>query len=136
MDRVVTEPKEGASSPDPFMSLLDTTQQALESAMSGSMLRQTLLTNNLANVDTPGYQPEDVNFQTTLQSAIQSGQPLDSVTFQPYSEQQATSADGNGVSPEQQEAALSSNGLLYETLTQIATQREAILESAMGIGQS
>jgi flagellar basal-body rod protein FlgB len=118
------------------MSLLDTTQQALESAMSGSMLRQTLLTNNLANVDTPGYQPEDVNFQSTLQSAIQSGQPLDSVTFQPYSEQQATSADGNGVSPEQQQAALSSNGLLYETLTQIATQREAILESAMGIGQS
>jgi len=136
MDRVVAEPKEGASFTGPLMSLLDTTQQALESAMSGSMLRQTLLTNNLANVDTPGYQPEDVNFQTTLQSAIQSGQPLDSVTFQPYSEQQATSADGNGVSPEQQEAALSSNGLLYETLTQIATQREAILESAMGIGQS
>ena len=67
------------------MSLLDTTQQALESAMSGSMLRQTLLTNNLANVDTPGYQPEDVNFQSTLPSAIQSGQSLGSVTYQPYS---------------------------------------------------
>jgi hypothetical protein len=26
--------------------------------------------------------------------------------------------------------------LLYETLTQIATQRESILESAMGMGQS
>ena len=56
------------------MSLLDTTQQALESAMSGSMLRQTLLTNNVANADTPGYQPEDVNFQNTLAQAIQSGQ--------------------------------------------------------------
>ena len=52
------------------MSLLDTTQQALESAMSGSMMRQTLLTNNLANASTPGYQPEDVNFQSSLQSAI------------------------------------------------------------------
>ena len=136
MDRVVTEPKEGASFAGPFMSLLDTTQQALESAMSGSMLRQTLLTNNLANVDTPGYQPEDVNFQSTLQAAIQSGQPLGQLTYQPYSVAQSVGPDGNGVSPEQQEAALSQNGLLYETLTQIAAQRESILESAMGIGQS
>ena len=136
MDRVVTEPKEGASSSDLCMSLLDTTQQALESAMSGSMLRQTLLTNNLANVDTPGYQPEDVNFQSTLASAIQSGQPLGSVSYQPYSTAQSVGPDGNGVSPEQQEASLSQNGLLYETLTQVATQRESILESAMGIGQS
>ena len=118
------------------MSLLDATQQALESAMSGSELRNTLLTNNLANVDTPGYQPEDVNFQATLQQAMQSGQSPSSVNFQPYSVQQSTGADGNGVTPEQQEADLSQNGLLYETLTQIATQREGILESAMGIGQS
>ena len=118
------------------MSLLDTTQQALESAMSGSMMRQTLLTNNLANVSTPGYQPEDVNFQSTLQAAIQSGQPVDQVSFQPFTEQQATDPDGNGVSPEQTQASLSQNGLLYETLTQVAAQREHILQSAMGIGQS
>ena len=117
------------------MSLLDTTQQALESAMSGSALRNTLLTNNLANVDTPGYQPEDVNFQSTLQSAIQSGSPIAQVTFQPFTSQQAVGPDGNGVSPEQTQAALAQNGLLYETLTQVAAQREHILQSAMGIGQ-
>jgi flagellar basal-body rod protein FlgB len=118
------------------MSLLDTTQQALESAMSGSALRNTLLTNNLANVDTPGYQPQDVNFSSTLQAAIQSGSPLGQVTFQPYSVGQAVGPDGNGVSPEQTQAALSQNGLLYETLTQVAAQREHILQDAMGIGQS
>jgi flagellar basal-body rod protein FlgB len=118
------------------MSLVDSTQQALESAMSGAELRNTLLTQNLANVDTPGYQAQDVNFQATLQQAMQSGQSPSSVTFQPYTVPGSTGADGNGVSPEQQEADLSQNGLLYETLTQIATQRESILESAMGIGQS
>ncbi|HUA47906.1 MAG TPA: hypothetical protein VMA77_21900 [Solirubrobacteraceae bacterium] len=118
------------------MSLLDATQQALESAMSGSELRNTLLTQNLANVDTPGYQAQDVNFQASLAQAIQAGQSPSSVTFQPYTVAGSTGADGNGVSPEQQEAALSQNGLLYETLTQIAAQRESILESAMGIGQS
>jgi flagellar basal-body rod protein FlgB len=117
------------------MSLLDTTQQALESAMSGSALRNTLLTNNLANVDTPGYQPEDVNFQSTLQAAIQSGSPVSGVTFQPFTAQQAVGPDGNGVSPEQTQADLAQNGLLYETLTQVAAQREHILQDAIGLGQ-
>jgi flagellar basal-body rod protein FlgB len=137
MDRVVVQAQGGRTNPGSFsMSLLDTTQQALESAMSGSALRNTLLTNNLANVDTPGYQPEDVNFQSTLQSAISAGQPVDQVSFQPYTVQQAVGSDGNGVSPEQQQAALSQNGLLYETLTRVAAQREHILQDAMGIGQS
>ena len=52
------------------MSFLDTTQLALEAAMSGSMLRQTLLTNDLANADTPGFQPQDVNFQQPLAHAL------------------------------------------------------------------
>ena len=45
------------------------------------------------------------------------------------------SADGNGVSGEQDSAQLAENGLLYETLTQVAAQRESILKTAMGIAQ-
>lgn len=116
------------------MSLVDTTQQALESAMSGSELRQTLLTNNLANVDTPGYQPEDVNFQSQLQNALANGQAPTQVTFQPYTEQMSVGPDGNGVDANQQQAYMSENGLLYETLTQIAAQREQIMLTAMGMG--
>ncbi len=118
------------------MSLLDTTQLALEAAMRGSMLRQTLLTNNLANVDTPGYQREDVNFQGTLEAAIQSGQPLDQLTFQPVIQRQAVSPDGNGVNPEQESANIAENGLLYQELTQVAARREQILIAAIGMGQS
>jgi flagellar basal-body rod protein FlgB len=115
------------------MSLLDTTQIALEAAMSGSMMRQTLLTNNLANVDTPGYQRQDVDFQGTLNAAMQSGQPLDQVTFQPFTQQQTVQADGNGVDPEQESANIAENGLLYQELAQVAAQRESILKSAMGV---
>jgi flagellar basal-body rod protein FlgB len=115
------------------MSLLDPTQLALETAMRGSMMRQTLLTNNLANVDTPGYQRQDVDFQGALNAAIQSGQPVDQVTFQPTTQQQTLRADGNGVDPEQESANISENGLLYEELTQVAAQRESILKSAMGV---
>ncbi len=114
------------------MSLVDSTQLALTAAIRGSMLRQTLLTNNLANVDTPGYQPQDVNFQATLENALQSGQPVDQVTFQPYTVNQATRADGNGVSAEQQSAQIAENGLLYQELTAVASSRTAILKSAIG----
>ena len=116
------------------MSLLDSTQLALETAMRGSMQRQALLTNNLANVDTPGYEPEDVDFQSQLDAAMQNGQSPKQVAFQPAVSPQTTSADGNGVDPEQTEANISENGLLYSELTQVAGAREQILRTAMGIG--
>jgi flagellar basal-body rod protein FlgB len=115
------------------MSLLDPTQLALESAMRGSMLRQTLLTNNLANADTPGYQREDVNFQGTLANAMAAGQSPDSVAFTPQVQSGTVGADGNGVNGEQDSADLAENGLLYENLTAIAAQREQILKTAMGV---
>ena len=115
------------------MSLLDTTQLSLEAAMRGSMLRQTLLTNNLANADTPGYQRQDVNFQSTLDSALSAGQSPNAVTFTPQVISGAVSADGNGVNGEQDAANLAENGLLYEDLTAVAAQREQILKTAMGV---
>ena len=114
------------------MSLLDTTQLALEAAMQGSMLRQSLLTNNLANADTPGYQRQDVNFQSTLAGAMQSGQSLGSLSFQPYTQNQVMSADGNGVNSETESANLAENGVLYQDLTEVATAREQILITAIG----
>jgi len=100
--------------------------------MRGSILRNTLLTNNLANVDTPGYQRQDVDFQSQLQDAIDSGQPLDQLTFKPYTDQQTMRADGNGVNAEQESANLAENGLLYQELAQVAGAREQILLAAMG----
>ena len=114
------------------MTLLDNTQLALESAMSGSMLRQTLLNNNMANANTPGYKPQDVNFQATLGAAINSGQSPEAVSFQPVTINQTTGADGNGVSADQTSAQIAENGLLYQDLTQIAAARDQILKTAIG----
>lgn len=100
--------------------------------MRGSMLRQSLLTNNLANVDTPGYQREDVDFQGTLQSAITDGQNPADVSFDPVTQAGAVQADGNGISGEQESADLAENGLLYEHLTAVASARNDIMKTAIG----
>jgi flagellar basal-body rod protein FlgB len=113
------------------MSILDTTELALIAAMRGSMQRQTVLTSNLSNVDTPGYQRQDVNFQGALDAAIQNGQPLNSLTFQTVTDPQVVRADGNGVDAEKEQAYLAENGLLYQELTQVAATRDQILQSAI-----
>jgi flagellar basal-body rod protein FlgB len=113
------------------MSLLDSTQLALQSAMSGSMMRQSLLTNDLANAETPGYQPEDVNFQATLQSALAQGQDPTALTFTPYTQPQTNGPNGNGVDTELTNAQIAENGLLYQNLTQIAAARDTILQDAI-----
>ena len=101
--------------------------------MRGSMLRNSLLTNNLANIDTPGYQREDVNFQGTLQAAMDNGQSVADVTFTPTTVAGGASANGNGVgSGEQDSAALAENGLLYENLTAVASAREQVMRTAIG----
>jgi flagellar basal-body rod protein FlgB len=97
------------------------------------MLRQSLLTNNLANVNTPGYQRQDVNFQSTLASALQNGQSPDAVSFSPYTQQQSVRGDGNGVSADQESANLAENGILFQDVTEIAASREQIMLAAMGM---
>lgn len=113
------------------MPLLDNTQLALESAMSGSMLRQSVLANDLANANTPNFRPEDVNFQQTLAGAMAAGQSPTSVTFAPFTENVVNSADGNGVNSDAVNAQIAANGLLYQDLTEIAAKREGILTTAM-----
>jgi flagellar basal-body rod protein FlgB len=118
------------------MSLLDNTQLALESAMSGSMLRQSVLANDLANANTPGFRPEDVNFQQTLAGALANGESPTAVNYAPYTENVVNTQDGNGVDPNAINADIAENGLLYQDMTQIAATREGILTTAMNVSTS
>lgn len=115
------------------MSLIDTTQLALETAMRGAWTRQTLLTNNMANANTPGYQREDLNFQGALRAALVSGQSPAEVSFSPEVSQGVVDAEGNGVDVDRESSLLAENGLEYEALVQVMGTRESIMRSAMGL---
>ena len=45
------------------------------SALDGIALRQRVIADNIANVDTPGYRATSVDFETSLRAAIASGDP-------------------------------------------------------------
>jgi flagellar basal-body rod protein FlgB len=123
-----------ANTSDYRMSLIDTTQLALESAMRGAWLRQTLLTNNVANADTPGYRREDVNFQGALRTALANEESPAQLQFQPQVQpQSATGPGGNGVNIDQEAALLAENGLDYEAMVHVVGTRNEIMRSAMGV---
>ena len=115
------------------MSIADTTQIALQTAMRGDWMRQTLTTNNIANANTPGYQRETLSFQGELRSALASGESPAQIALDPQTEASVGDVEGNGVNIDQESAALSENGLEYDAIVQVMGTRDEILRSAMGI---
>lgn len=115
------------------MSLFDSTQLALESALRGASIRQTLLTDNLANVNTPGYQRKDLDFHAQLRAAREAGD-VSAVRFRPTTDPaRVVRADGSGLDADQEAAALAKNALEYQAIVQVMNARIGILQTAIGV---
>ena len=114
--------------------LFDITHVALERALTGASLRQKTLTENLANANTPGYQRKDVDFHTTLQSAMVGGvSAVKQTSFSAMNTGEgAVRADGGTVDIDRESAELSENGLEYQALSTVVNARMDILRAAMG----
>jgi len=117
--------------------LFDPSIVGIEKAMQGSLLRQQVLANNIANANTPGFQRSDVDFQSALAQAFSSGTPstsqLDQITFSPQpAANGAMQVDGNTVDINTENADLSENTLDYQALESVMGTRMSILKTAIG----
>jgi flagellar basal-body rod protein FlgB len=122
---------------DPVPVLFDTTQLALQAAISGASARQNALAANISNADTPGYRRVDVDFHSALNAAMGSSDPgsaLSGAAFTPQVDRSAgaTRADGNTVDIDSESAKLAANALDQQAAVQVAQARIHILESAIG----
>jgi flagellar basal-body rod protein FlgB len=117
------------------LTLIDNTQLALERAISGASLRQSVLANNLANAETPGFRRMDVDFHDALAHAMSSANSatIEATSFSPQQDPQTLRADGNGVDIDTESAAMAKNGLEYEALVSVAKARIQIIQSAIGV---
>ena len=103
----------------------------LKTAADASWLREEVLTNNIANVDTPNYKRQDVEFTTYLKSALeQAGTPastltqkvneanLSGITTRTYTENTTLSyrMDGNNVDLSTENAELAAQQINYNAL--------------------
>jgi flagellar basal-body rod protein FlgB len=98
------------------MSLIDTAYMPfLEKYLDLASFRQTLVSANIANIDTPGYQTVDVAFQSELQWASFSNfeQPVRPIVRPVYG--LIARPDGNNVSVDREGLLLSQTQLQYKT---------------------
>lgn len=107
----------------------------LDKAADASWKRQELISNNIANQDTPEYKRQDVDFEGQLQQALKntkyksiddkvSDLKLNRLEARQYTDYANYSyrLDGNNVDPEQEQIKLAANQMKYEGLMNSLTQ--------------
>lgn len=119
---------------------IDPTLALISRDLDACTLRQTVYAANVANVNTPGYRPLDVEFESSLRAAAQALQGAPAAeqsavldTLQPT----VVPAASGTVELDQQLALMSQNAIHYETLLgaferSIGLLRLAILEGKNG----
>lgn len=129
------------------MKLFDQTLQLLERSLDTRLERHNVLASNLANADTPGFQPRDVDFATAMQNAaaeIESNAhepgtslrraPLPTVVGKMAGA--AAGIDGNTVDADRTLVSLAENGLQYGASAKVAAKKLAILRYVASDGNS
>ncbi|MDP1824563.1 MAG: flagellar basal body rod protein FlgB [Archangium sp.] len=132
------------------MKLFDTTLTKLQSALDVRLERQNVLNGNLANLDTPGYSPRELDFDKALAAAVASpkdagapapvashegflpvGNPdpvgADSSAFIHVATELQGGLDGNGVDLDKTMVELARNSLLYGAAAKAVGKKLALL---------
>lgn len=102
----------------------------LDKAADASWIRNEAISNNIANVDTPGYKRQDVNFEEQLRKAMKNSRytsidervanvdldRLNPITYRDHSTL-SYRLDGNNVDIDTENVELASNQIRYQGLT-------------------
>lgn len=101
--------------------------------MDATALRQKVLSNNLANANTPGYLRKEVEFSSKLAKALDGGvASILKVTPDVVIDENARVDDrGNSVSLQKELGEMTQNGLLYDFATQMTSQKFGLLRKAI-----
>ena len=99
----------------------------LDKAADASWNRESLIVNNIANVDTPGYKRKDLNFESVLREELGSSRynsmdkrvsnaDLSDLVAKPYTDYANYSyrMDGNNVDIDTEQVELASEQIKYE----------------------
>lgn len=102
----------------------------LDKAADASWTRESLIANNIANVDTPGYKRQDIDFQAVLQEEIGNfkysnldekvkNMDLSELSAEVYTDYGNYSyrLDGNNVDIDTEQVELASEQIKYQALT-------------------
>ncbi|NOH01763.1 MAG: flagellar basal body rod protein FlgB [Chloroflexi bacterium] len=115
-----------------------------KAALDGLSLRQQIISRNLANIDTPGYQAQTIDFEETLKRLIGNGDSLPmqvtDISHQVPASQAAGfsasmrpggsfRADQNNVDIDVEMIDMSETGIQYQAVSQAVSQKLLLLKN-------
>ena len=116
----------------------------LSKAADASWTRETLIANNIANADTPGYKRQDIDFQSVLKNELSNykymnlDQKMNSVDLNklnasvyPDHKYYSYRLDGNNVDIDTEQVELASEQIKYQALTQSITSEFQRLQTVL-----
>jgi flagellar basal-body rod protein FlgB len=117
----------------------DAVSQVLATALDGVTLRQSVIADNIANVDTPGFRATSVDFETQLKAAISDGTFLreqgaagtDDVTATTIPTDTPVGANGNNVDLRKETMAAVQSQFQYQILTRAVNDRFNLVKTAV-----
>jgi flagellar basal-body rod protein FlgB len=138
----------------PVNGIFGTTIELLGKTLDLRAQRQNLISANLANVETPGYTPNDISFESQLKSALKQGgkaqthipnsrhiplkgagggpSALELVTGQMIElPAKSSGPDGNGVEMESEMGRMAENQIMYNASVQILTKKFEMMKQAI-----
>jgi flagellar basal-body rod protein FlgB len=113
---------------------MDETPILLKKLMDSCAVRHSVLANNLANVNTPGFKRSDVDFRKTLAEAVKAGDVAKLASAQPQikTDHDAKPNDtGNSVSTQTEIGMMTDNGLLYSLSVRVMSEKFAEVRKAI-----
>lgn len=114
--------------------MIDITAAALHSALSGLAARQRVIANNVANVETPGFQAGRVDFESSLEAALRGGNPAEVSPSLSHSNAPSL-PNGNNVLLDDEVVSLTDTGLRYQLMTEALNAKFRLLRTAIGSGR-
>jgi flagellar basal-body rod protein FlgB len=108
----------------------DITSVALRTALSGLSMRQRVIADNIANVQTPGFLAGRVTFEDELRNAVANGSPTSASPAVARS-LEPTREDGNNVNLDHEVLSNIDTGLRYQTVLRAVDDKFGLLRSVI-----
>ena len=109
--------------------LSDPVGAVLGSALDGIALRQRVIADNIANVDTPGYRASSVDFESSLRSAISAGDPGAALAPAVLATDTPVGANDNNVDLRKETLAAVQSQFQYQVITRATSDRFALIKT-------
>ncbi len=107
----------------------------LRAGIKATSTRQSVIANNMANANTPGYRRMQVNFEALMNEALNSNDQADPTTVSPVliqPQNTAVDAKGNDVSMDLEVGEMIKNSSMYKTYFRLLGKLARQMEMAMG----